>query len=123
VSYDAHVPVPVNAAGGAYGNWACLGSSGDRASRGRSADVRQPRIRDNPSRRPAVTVSRTVSSWPSSDGGVKSCVPGDEETVESGHECVEGFSAGADKFVEDGLSFGVSRKHLRAYSNGLALPE
>ena len=35
--FDA--PVPVNAAGGAYGNWACPGSSGDRASRGRSADV------------------------------------------------------------------------------------
>jgi hypothetical protein len=32
-------PVPVNAAGGAYGNWACPGSSGDRALRGRSADV------------------------------------------------------------------------------------
>jgi hypothetical protein len=33
-------PVPVNAARGAYGNWARPGSSGDRASRGRSADVR-----------------------------------------------------------------------------------
>jgi len=32
--------VPVNAAGGAYGNWARPGSSGDRASRGRSANVR-----------------------------------------------------------------------------------
>ena len=31
--------VPVNAAGGAYGNWARPGSSGDRASRGRSANV------------------------------------------------------------------------------------
>ena len=30
---------PVSAAGGAYGNWARPGSSGDRASRGRSADV------------------------------------------------------------------------------------
>jgi hypothetical protein len=36
--FDA--PVPVNAAGGSYGNWARPGSSGDRASRGRSADVR-----------------------------------------------------------------------------------
>src|SRR5450631_959578 len=32
--------VPVNAAGRAYGNWARPGSSADRASRGRSANVR-----------------------------------------------------------------------------------
>jgi hypothetical protein len=37
--FDA--PVQVNAAGGVCGNWARPGSSGDRASRGRSADVPQ----------------------------------------------------------------------------------